>query len=139
MPLGICRDAAPVPPGAVSALATRGKSVAYRGEPDVVCGIARLEQETGSARMAYGWSPAAAILKNACATWIKSEHETDIASRYRGELFRHAAGPSRVAAPIAQPFASIPLVPRRPRGKNSTTNMKIRPMNDIQFTVMDEI
>lgn len=32
-----------------------------------------------------------------------------------------------------------PRVPNSPRGKNSTTRMKMPPMNDIQFTVIDEI
>ncbi len=30
-------------------------------------------------------------------------------------------------------------MPRMPRGKNSTTSTKIRPTNDIQFTVIDEM
>jgi hypothetical protein len=42
---------------------------------DVVCGIARLDQETGSAGMAHGWSRATAILKNACPTWVTSGPE----------------------------------------------------------------
>ena len=31
------------------------------------------------------------------------------------------------------------FVPRSPRGKNSTTRMKMTPMKDIQFTVIDEM
>ena len=38
---------------------------------------------------------------------------------------------------IARPFACS--IPRMPRGKNNTTSTKIRPTNDIQFTVIDEM
>ena len=36
-------------------------------------------------------------------------------------------------------LATARRIPNSPRGKNSTTRMKITPMNDIQFTVIDEM
>ena len=36
-------------------------------------------------------------------------------------------------------LAAARRMPSSPRGKNSTTKMKMTPMNDIQFTVIDEM
>ena len=36
-------------------------------------------------------------------------------------------------------LAAARRMPSSPRGKNSTTNMNITPMKNIQFTVIDEM